>query len=117
MKTKNLVIAAFMIMGVILISTFSSCTKPNGTVTFWTNTADGVGFVTVTINGTNTNITSDYSSTPSCSANGTATFSLAEGTYNYTAAETTTGTNGTMDTWSGSVTVTSNGCLTMNLYD
>ena len=118
MKRKNKLIAGFLIMGAVFITAFSSCAKSNGKVTFWTQDTDGVGYVTVTANGTTANITVDKTSTPTCDATGCATFSLAPGNYTYTAQETTAGTNGTVDAWSStSFTITENGCLTVRLYD
>lgn len=117
MKTKNRLVTALLIFGAIGMTTISSCTKPNGTATFWTLDTEGVGYVTVTISGVSKDITVDKTSTPACDASGCASFSLSEGTHSYSAVETTTGTNGLLDTWSGSVTITSEGCNTIRLDD
>ena len=83
-----------------------------GEVTFWQSGSPSYGITTVYVNGVSSSITSDYSSgTPDCGTSGCANFTLEPGTYNYTAEES--GLLGA--TWSGTVTVTSNGCLTVKL--
>jgi hypothetical protein len=80
-----------------------------GMVTFWTASDLACGNITVTCNGVSRTI-STYNSggAPACGANGTATFQLNPGNYTYSAQ-----CSGT--TWSGSVTVTANGCFKMQL--
>ena len=75
----------------------------SGQATFWI--ASNIYGITVTCGGQSKTITSYYSSgAPNCGATGCATFDLAPGTYPFTA------TNGSSN-WSGSVTVTANGCF------
>jgi hypothetical protein len=89
-----------------------SC-KYDGRVTFWNLDASGLDPVDVFIEGILVGtITADYSSTPDCGASGCVTFKVEPGTYNYQAEEQAPGTN----TWSGTVTITSNGCQTIMLY-
>jgi len=58
---------------------------------------------TVVIDGQTGTVTTAFNSTPDCGTSGCANFTLPTGTYNYTASSTFTN-------WSGSVTVTKNGC-------
>ncbi|MGE0635669.1 MAG: hypothetical protein AB7G44_08255 [Bacteroidia bacterium] len=91
---------------VVCIVLFTSCNKEalqaKGDVMFWYNS---VGTdATVLINGQTGFITQYYSGVdPNCNANGCANFNLPTGTYNYSASST-------FSSWSGSVTVTNNGC-------
>ncbi|MDX1902639.1 MAG: hypothetical protein SFU27_00660 [Thermonemataceae bacterium] len=81
-----------------------------GSATFWTQTDLGCGSITVSCGGTTQTITSYYSSgNPGCSASGCANFSLAPGTYNYSASCSSY-------TWDGTITVTAGNCSTMRLY-
>lgn len=80
-----------------------------GTVTFWQVNNSGYGYTDVTINGSTGVITSEYAGTPTCNASGCASFTLCPGTYAYTATEQFPGTT----TWSGTVTITDEGCATM----
>jgi hypothetical protein len=77
---------------------------------FWTRSDQNCGTITVTISGQTRSITSYYSSgAPSCGASGCATFTLAPGTYSYTA---------TCDTYNWgptTITVTEDGCFKMEL--
>ncbi len=83
----------------------------NGDVTFWQSGTPPYNYTDVTINGVTKTITLDYpSGTPACNSTGCASFNLPVGTYNYSAAEQGGGT-----TWSGTVNVTSGGCLTVKL--
>ena len=83
-----------------------------GKVTFWKDVASSRGIVVVVMpDGTSGNITLDKSSAPSCGASGCFTYEAKPGTYTFSAAEASPGTV----TWSGSVTITSNGCQTMRL--
>ncbi|MEY4876674.1 MAG: hypothetical protein RL708_1823 [Bacteroidota bacterium] len=84
-----------------------------GKVTFWNDVISGLGIVVVVMaDGTSGNITLDKSSTPSCGASGCFTYEAKPGTYTYSAAEASPGTG----TWSGTVTIASNGCTTVRLY-
>jgi len=73
-----------------------------GNVTFWTDNLDAT--VSVTISGTTESIVSELSSEPNCNATGCANFSLCSGTYNYVASSH-------YDDWSGTVTITEDGCV------
>lgn len=103
----------------------TSCTKDNsnngtggggtggggvttGQVIFWTATDLGCGNITVTCNGSSKIITGYNGSTPACGASYAATFTLAPGTYNFTAS--CSGVN-----WTGTVLITAGGCSTMQL--
>jgi hypothetical protein len=80
-----------------------------GKVVFWSSYMD-CGNITVSINGELRTITSTYNSTPSCGAAGTATYTLAPGTYNYSySAPCKT------NVYYGTVTVTSGGCASAGL--
>lgn len=78
-----------------------------GNVTFW-NDQSWVGQITVNFDGSSATITSNVN--PSgCNTSGCANFTKSPGTYNYTASATT-GEN-----WGGTATVSSGGCLLLNL--
>lgn len=96
------------ILSVVLLS---SCNKTKyGDATFWQQTGSGYGITVVNIEGVTSNITDEYDSSPSCGTSGCAVFNhLETGTYNYTASDGT-------DTWSGTVTITEDGCSKMQLY-
>lgn len=84
-----------------------------GSATFWNNVSSGLGTIVVVMaDNTSGNITVDETGTPSCGASGCFTYTAAPGTYAYGAAEVSPGTG----TWSGSVTITSKGCQTIQLY-
>src|SRR3954465_6992535 len=80
----------------------------NGSVVFWNLVGDEIGNVEVTIKGTIVTVTKDFNSAPDCNTTGAATFSLAPGTYDYSAREVS-GLPPLL-TWSGTVTITSTGC-------
>jgi hypothetical protein len=100
-----------LITSVLTMILLSSCNKTKyGNVTFWQQTGSGYGITVVNIDGVTSNITSEYDSAPSCGTSGCAVFNQLEtGTYNFTASDGT-------DTWSGTVTVTEDGCATKLLY-
>lgn len=80
-----------------------------GNVVFWQITGSGYGTTTVTSNGYNSVITSEYPSAPNCGASGCATFNnWVIGTYTYSATD---GTNN----WNGSFTISKNACTTKQL--
>ena len=82
-----------------------------GEVSFWNKLASDYPMV-VTINGNSANIIKSYASAPSdCKQPGNANFNLKAGTYSYSAIDEF----GT--TWSGNVTITKDGCLTIELVD
>jgi hypothetical protein len=104
---KSLIKSILIVVIATITITFSSCKQDPGKVVFWTNSNLGCGPIDVTIDGTTNSITSFYSaSTPDCGSAGCATFNLGAGTHNWTAS--CTGLN-----WSGTITITSNGCLQM----
>gem|GEM_PF-1278841 len=79
-----------------------------GQALFWLASDLGCGNINVTVAGQSKAIsTYSTSGTPACGAGG-ATFTLAPGTYAYTAS--CTGEN-----WSGNVTITANGCSKIQL--
>ncbi|MBU0613718.1 hypothetical protein KJ766_00315 [Patescibacteria group bacterium] len=82
-----------------------------GDVTFWQHSSGGYAVTVVTISGVSQSITSDFTAAPDCGASGAANFNGPPGNYSYTAVE-----NGGGATWSGTVTITANSCLTMQLY-
>jgi hypothetical protein len=82
----------------------------NGNVSFWTsnNVPNGIDVI---VNSTTVHMGQYFpSGTPTCAQQGTASFTLPAGTYNYTAQQTGGGS-----TWGGSVTVANGGCLTEQL--
>jgi hypothetical protein len=115
LKTKTLNKAKMkkilLFTSILTIVLLSSCNKTKyGDVTFWQQTDSGYGITVVNIDGVTSNITSEYDAAPSCGSSGCAVFNhLETGSYSYTA------TDGT-DNWSGTVTVTEDGCSTMRLY-
>jgi hypothetical protein len=62
----------------------------------------------VTVDGQSNDITNIYSNSPACGAVGTATFTLKEGNYNFTAKCTN-------KSGSGNFTITKNACLKYQL--
>jgi hypothetical protein len=101
-------------ISVLTIILLSSCNKTkntkHGDVLFWQQTGSGFGITTVNFNGQTSYITQEFGSAPSCGGiTGCANYIFVEtGTYNFTA------TDGTYN-WSGSVTVTEDGCSTQLL--
>ena len=87
----------------------AACTNevtPSGQVAFWNQKSDTLNTVTVDIAGQTARITADFTIEPACSEDGTATFILEPGTYDYTAVE-----NGnTSRQWTGRATVNSDKC-------
>lgn len=82
----------------------------SGKALFWTSSDLGCGNITVTLSATTGVISSYYNSgTPDCGATGCANYTLPAGTYNFTAKCST-------KNWSGSITITANGCSKMRLY-
>jgi len=96
---------------ILTIILLSSCNKTKyGNATFWQQTGSGYDITVVNINGVTSNITSEYASAPDCGTSGCAVFNQLEtGTYNYTASDG-------VDTWSGTVKITEDGCATMQLF-
>ncbi|MEN9998565.1 MAG: hypothetical protein RI922_1555 [Bacteroidota bacterium] len=93
----------------LAIATLSCNKVKTGDVTFWQATGSGTGITVVSLDGISSNITSEYTSTPSCGSAGCAVFNdLEEGTYSYSASD---GTNN----WAGTVTVIE-GCNRVELY-
>lgn len=101
---------------IILLASFatlllmSSCNKTKyGNVTFWQKSGSGYGITVVNLDNITSNITSEYSNTPTCGQSGCAVFNQLEtGTYNYSASDGTY-------SWSGTVNITE-GCETIELY-
>ena len=96
----------------------SSAEDDNGTCTykgsaiFWNDVASGLGNVAVQMaDGTTGVITADYTSAPDCGESSCFTYTAEPGTYSFSAAEV-----GGTATWNGSVTITSNGCVSYRLY-
>ena len=90
----------------IALISFSACQKnalqKDGKVIFWYNST-GTN-ATVSINGQTGFVTLYYSGyDPNCGANGCANFTLPVGTYSWSAYST-------FSNWSGTVTITNNGC-------
>ncbi len=99
------------ITSILTVVLLSSCNKTKyGNVTFWQETGSGYDITVVNIDGVTSNITDEYDSAPDCGASGCAVFNhLETGSYTYTASDG-------LDTWSGTVTITEDGCATMQLY-
>lgn len=92
-----------------------SCTF-NGRVTFWNDIASNLCTVVVLMaDNTSGNITVDHTAAPSCGEAGTFTYTAAPGTYSYEATELDCDGDGLFKTWSGTATITSDGCLTLRL--
>jgi hypothetical protein len=81
-----------------------------GQATFWTDSSLNSASITVVCGNNTQMITNSSSSTPSCGASGTATFTLPAGTYNYSAWMGA-------KTWSGVITVTVGGCAKQKLVN
>ncbi|MDX2361497.1 MAG: hypothetical protein QNK23_11875 [Crocinitomicaceae bacterium] len=105
---KKLLFSAFAIAMLIAVS---SCSKTEyGEVTFWQFSGSGYGVTTVTLDGGSSSITSEYNGTPACGASGCAIFTSVEtGSYSYTASDG-------FDSWSGTVNISADQCLTVELY-
>ncbi|MGG5507080.1 MULTISPECIES: hypothetical protein [unclassified Myroides] len=81
----------------------------DGQISFWIGSDYQCGPITVTVNGQSRSITSYYSNgIADCNATGNANFTLAPGTYSFTA--TCQSYN-----WSGTFEIKAAGCLRMNL--
>jgi len=109
MKTKILSIATILFIAI----TISSCKEEvlPGKATFWNDSADGLPTMVVIMDDGSTGvITSDYSSSPDCGASGCYTYEADPGTYGFVAGEQ----GGT--TWSGTVTITDDGCVKIKLH-
>ena len=105
MKKNLKLIFSLLVLSILC----ASCEKEklDGEVMFWYNTW-GTN-ATIYIDGESGMITSYYPDyNPACGALGTATFTLQEGTYSYTASSS-------FNTWEGQVKVSPNGCLKMLL--
>ena len=98
-------------LSVLCLLFLCSCTKPNGTVSFWQSTGSGYDDTSVTVGDQSNNITSHQQSIFSCSVSGCANFTLEVGEHSYTAQEA--GTNGA--SWSGTITVNKDECLPIEL--
>lgn len=99
----------FILFASLSIVAFSCNKVKTGDVTFWQATGSGTGITVVSLNNVSSNITSEYTSSPSCGDAGCAVFNgVEEGVYNYTASD---GSN----TWAGTVDV-SEGCTVVELY-
>ena len=79
-----------------------------GKATFWTQKDHCCGTITVSVAGSSGSVSQFYSATPECGATGCANFTLPAGNHTFTAK------CGSYS-WSGTVTVTENGCFRMQL--
>lgn len=79
-----------------------------GNVSFW-NDDVSIGTITVNVSSYSGSVTSNVDPS-SCNTSGCANFTLQVGTYSYTASATTG------ETWSGTCTISSGGCLLYHLY-
>lgn len=90
-------------------STGGSSGGTTGSATFWVSSDFSCGSITVSVSGQGKTISSYYSSgAPSCGASGCANFTLASGSYSFSAS-----CSG--HTWQGTINVTSGGCSKMQL--
>jgi hypothetical protein len=85
-----------------------------GNLIIWTNTNQGAGAISVTVNGEYGSVSSFYSSNsvnnpPSCGSAGCANFTLAPGAYSMQASDASG------SSWSGSITVYAGGCSSFML--
>ena len=84
---------------IITASIFGSCKKTtvdpggsgnggggSGQAMFWTASDLGCGNISVTCNGTTLLVTGYNQNAPACGSSNSATFTLAPGTYNYSAS-------------------------------
>jgi PKD repeat protein len=85
--------------------------KQEGKATFWQTTSNYQYNVIVTIGSSSKQITTGVATPTGCDVTGCANFHLAPGTYPYTAAQVSPGTQ----TWNGNVTITDGGCVTIQL--
>lgn len=82
-----------------------------GLATVWVQSDFGCGNITVNVGGITKVITAYYSEgSPGCDADGCANYTLTPGTYSMSASCTDS-------TWSGTITVTEDGCSTMQLTE
>lgn len=80
-----------------------------GNIIFWISSDMGCGNINVTLQGQGSgSISSYYSSSPNCGASGCANFTVAPGTYSFTAS------CGDYS-WDGSITVSEDQCYKMQL--
>lgn len=107
----------------------SGCTDPNscnydanagindgtcinkGQVTFWQDQSADAFDVVVTVNATESTITTNLDNQPLCDASGTATFSLCPGSHSYSAHQKLPG----VKTWNGTVLASEDGCIAVRL--
>ncbi len=82
-----------------------------GQVTFWQDSVGSQYDIVVTVNATETTISTPVNTAPACDFSGSATFSLCPGSHNYTAREVSPGTA----TWTGNAISVENGCTTIQL--
>lgn len=112
MKTKLSTLLLIAITTAVTLLT--SCEPSPGKVTFWVQNDFGTGTIEVTVVGYTTKSISSYYisgiSGSGCGPSGCATYSIPPGSYSYSALAT-----GSTLTWSGSCTVTENGCLQVKL--
>jgi hypothetical protein len=86
-----------------------SASPTTGQLMFWVSQDLGCGNISVQVSGGGSDtITGFYDSAPACGASASATFTLAPGTWSYSASCSS-------GTWSGSATVTAGGCSRMRL--
>ncbi len=98
-----------LLLSMIGFSVLSCRKTKTGDVTFWQASGSGYDITVVSLNGNSANITSEYSSAPSCGTSGCAVFKgLEEGSYSYSASD------GSYN-WSGNIEV-KEGCKTVQLY-
>ncbi len=89
--------------------TGGATTPSSGQGMVWIASDFGCGNITVTCNGVTRTISSYYSTgVPACGASGCATFSFSPGTYSFSAKCSN-------KSWSGSLTITANGCSRVQL--
>ena len=79
-----------------------------GDACFWQIIGSGFGNTTVSMAGQSGIITSEYGSDPGCGQAGNANFHLKVGNYQMTATDGNS-------TWSGTVAITKNGCISTRL--
>lgn len=97
----------------IAILSMNGCTEEEneGSAVFWEQEGNGLGITTVTMEtGESGTISEDKASAPDCSTSGCYTFTAPVGSYDYTAIDTYNGIQ-----WSGTVTITPNGCYKKQL--
>lgn len=107
-KIKDMLNKISLILTGFFMLLLFSCGKSgfSGQVTFWTASNLNCGEITVVLDGdTIGTITAKQDSKPFCNKTGTATKTIANGTYNYTASDT-------CNVWTGTVTLSENACYT-----